>query len=78
MSESKKKTKLEALSYEQAVTELENIVKKLEDGNLTLEESLKLYEKGMKLSDICRKTLEEAELRIKTIQDGEEIKDEIQ
>ncbi len=76
MPESKKKEKPETLSYEQAMAELEKLVAKLENGNLTLEESLQLYEKGVHLSAICHRTLEEAELRIKTIQNDKETEDE--
>lgn len=72
MAESKKKQNAEDLSYEQAVSELEQLIEQLEDGKLSLEESLNLYERGVSLSAICHKKLNDAELRIKTIQDGKE------
>jgi exodeoxyribonuclease VII small subunit len=46
---------------------MEAIVKKLESGELPLEESLELFEQGMRLSAICRKRLEEAETRVETL-----------
>ncbi len=53
--------------FEAAITELESIVKKLEDGDLTLEQSLELYERGVTLSRYCHGRLEEAERRIEVL-----------
>jgi exodeoxyribonuclease VII small subunit len=50
----------EILSFERAIEELEKIVKTLEGGHDTLENSIALYERGMKLKKICEKKLEEA------------------
>ena len=50
--------------FEAAIAELESIVKKLEDGDLPLETSLKLYERGVQLSRFCHARLEEAERRL--------------
>ncbi|NBC26827.1 MAG: exodeoxyribonuclease VII small subunit [Bacteroidetes bacterium] len=55
-------------SFEEALTKLEAIVEKLDDEEVTLEESVKLYEEGLKLSKICSKTLESAELKIEEIE----------
>jgi exodeoxyribonuclease VII small subunit len=51
-------------SFEAGLQELELVVKQLESGELPLERALELFEKGMELSDACRKTLEEAETRV--------------
>lgn len=51
-------------SFETALNELEDIVKRLGSGELTLEESIKLFERGVVLSDYCNKKLEEAESKI--------------
>jgi exodeoxyribonuclease VII small subunit len=51
-------------SFEACLAELEAVVKELEGGDLPLERSLELFEKGMVLSDACRKQLEEAETRV--------------
>lgn len=51
-------------TYEEAVSRLEEIVSLLESGNLTLEESIKLFEEGTKLSAFCYKTLNIARLKV--------------
>jgi len=56
-----------ALSFEAGLDELEKVVKELEAGDLPLERSLELFEKGMRLSDTCRKQLEEAETRVEML-----------
>ncbi|WP_340103959.1 exodeoxyribonuclease VII small subunit [Rhodohalobacter sp. 8-1] len=61
-------TKEERPSFEEALTKLEAIVEKLDDEDITLEESVQLYEEGLKLSKICSKTLENAELKIEEIE----------
>jgi exodeoxyribonuclease VII small subunit len=53
--------------FETAIAELEVIVKKLEDGDLTLEQSLELYERGVGLSRYCHGRLEEAERRVEVL-----------
>lgn len=54
-------------SYEEAVTALEKIVAKLESGEASLDESLKLFEEGTKLAAYCQKALDTAEQKIRTI-----------
>jgi exodeoxyribonuclease VII small subunit len=54
-------------SFESCLDQLEKVVKELEGGDLQLERSLELFEKGMTLSEICRKQLEEAETRIEML-----------
>ena len=53
--------------FEGAIGELETIVKKLEEGDLPLEKSLELYERGVQLSRFCHTRLEEAEKRIEIL-----------
>ena len=53
--------------FEAAIAELETIVKKLEEGDLALEASLQLYERGVHLSRFCHARLEEAERRIEVL-----------
>ena len=53
--------------FEAGLQQLEAIVKELESGDLPLERALELFEKGMKLSETCRKQLEEAETRIEML-----------
>ena len=54
-------------TFESCLDELEKVVKELEAGDLPLERSLELFERGMNLSDVCRKQLEEAETRVETL-----------
>ena len=53
--------------FEAALTELDAIVKKLEDGDIPLEQSLQLFERGVQLSRFCHARLEEAERRIEIL-----------
>ena len=53
--------------FESALAELEALVKTLEDGQLTLEKSLELFERGIELSRFCHARLEEAERRIEIV-----------
>jgi exodeoxyribonuclease VII small subunit len=55
------------LPFESSLDELEKVVKELEAGDLPLERSLELFEKGMRLSEVCRKQLEEAETRVEML-----------
>lgn len=58
--------------FEEALLKLEEIVKKLEGGDLTLEESLKAFEEGIRLSGICARKLDEAERRVEILLKGEQ------
>lgn len=53
--------------FEAAIAELESVVKKLEEGDLPLEQSLALYERGVQLSRFCHARLEDAERRIEIL-----------
>jgi len=54
-------------SFEEKLAELESIVKALEEGDLPLERALELFERGMALSEQCRRQLEEAETRVEIL-----------
>lgn len=54
-------------SFEASLEELERIVKELEKGELPLEQSLALFENGMRLSAECKRQLEEAETRVEML-----------
>lgn len=58
---------MKAMTYEAAMQKLEQIVSRLESGEATLDESLKLFEEGAKLAAFCSKSLDEAEQKITTI-----------
>jgi exodeoxyribonuclease VII small subunit len=53
--------------FERKLTDLEAVVERLEQGDLPLEESVRLFEEGMKLSESCRQELEAAEGRIQIL-----------
>lgn len=55
------------LTFEEGLRELEAIVKEMEEGDLPLERALNLFERGNKLSETCRKQLEEAETRVEIL-----------
>ncbi len=69
----------EKKTFEGSVAELEKIVAQLEGGDVTLDESLTLFERGIKLSKSCQKMLDEAEKKVSilmTNDDGEIVKEE--
>jgi exodeoxyribonuclease VII small subunit len=61
--------------FEAAIAELESLVRKLEEGDLPLETSLKLYERGVHLSRFCHSRLEDAERRIEVLNERGELVD---
>ena len=60
--------------FESAIAELDTIVKRMEEGDLTLEKSMELYERGLQLSRFCHSTLEAAERRIEILNERGEVK----
>lgn len=62
----------ERLSFEEALKELESVVGTLEKEDITLEDSVTLYEKGIKLSAFCTEILENAELKIKEVNETQQ------
>ena len=67
MAKTDKKDKADSLSFEQAIDQLNQIVSRIEQGQVPLQESLDQYEKGMKLIQYCRGILQDAEKRIEEI-----------
>lgn len=61
----------EELPFEKALARLEEIVQRLEEGDLPLQEALALYEQGVALSRRCQDILDEAELRVSQLVEGE-------
>ena len=55
------------ISFEKAMAELEEVINKLEYGEVPLEDSIKLYERGAELKKICEAKLKEAEQKVKNI-----------
>lgn len=58
-------------SFEQALSELESLVAKMEQGELSLEESLKSFERGVELTRYCERTLTQAEQRVRILGGGD-------
>jgi exodeoxyribonuclease VII small subunit len=56
-------------NFEQQLTALESVVERLEKGELSLEDSVRLFEEGIKLAEACKKELEAAEGRIQLLVD---------
>jgi exodeoxyribonuclease VII small subunit len=67
---SAKSSAVETLSFESALAELEGIVKGLETGKTSLEESIEAYERGISLKKHCEKKLQEAQAKIEKITVG--------
>lgn len=67
-------------SFEESIKELEKIVLDLENGNNTLDESVKMFEDGMKMSKHCAKLLEDAEKKITIVleKNGELVEEEME
>jgi exodeoxyribonuclease VII small subunit len=65
--ETERNTMAKKMSFEEALDRLNDIVKRLEDGDVPLEESMKLYEEGMRLGTLCKGIVREAEERMKRL-----------
>ena len=64
----------EPVDFEQALAELEELVSRMESGTLSLEDSLKAFERGIKVTRDCQAALRAAELRVKALtQEGDEV-----
>lgn len=60
------------MTYEQAMARLEEIVTKLDDGSLPLDESIKLFEESTKFASFCNTSLEKAKLKITELSEKQE------
>lgn len=55
------------VNFEKAMAELEQLVSQMEDGDLSLDDSLQAFERGIKLTRQCQQALSQAELKVKTL-----------
>ncbi|MGL6188356.1 MAG: exodeoxyribonuclease VII small subunit [Holosporales bacterium] len=55
------------ISFEEALKELENLVRQLEEGKISLEQAVSAYERGMKLKNHCEEKLHQARMRVEQI-----------
>jgi exodeoxyribonuclease VII small subunit len=65
-------SEVEKLSFEEAFKELEDTVHQLEEGGLTLDESIALFERGMRLAEHCGQKLDDAELKVSQLVPSDE------
>ena len=63
------------VDFESTLKELENLVSKMEDGELSLDDSLKAFERGIELTRSCQSSLEKAELRIQMLTENDVLKE---
>ena len=63
---------LEKMTFEDAMKELENLVDSLDKGNVSLDEAIAAYDRGSQLKDHCQKKLNEAKMKVETIQSSTE------
>ena len=61
--------KIDNLTYEDAFDRLQKITELLENGNVSLDDSIKYYEQGILLKNFCEKKLKDAEMKIKNVLD---------
>ena len=66
---------LEDVSFESALAELEGLVEKMETGELSLEQSLAAFERGVRLTRHCQAALQAAELKVKVLTESGELED---
>ena len=64
---------LEKLSFEEAMRELEKLVDSLDKGEVSLDEAIAAYDRGAQLKDYCQKKLQEAKMKIETIQSSDNV-----
>lgn len=66
---------MQNISFEQAMIRLEEITVLIENGNISLDESVKLYEEGVKLTGICETLLDNAQLKLSKFKGGDKNED---
>ena len=64
---------LEKLTFEKAMKELEELVDSLDKGDVSLDEAIAAYDRGSQLKDYCEKKLQEAKMKVDTIQASDNI-----
>ena len=75
MSKKKEDSGAEDINFEAAMAELETLVAQMEDGDLSLDESLKAFERGVMLTRQCQQALSRAELRVQALTDANTLED---
>ena len=75
MSKTREPTSDDQLTFEEAMAELDELVSRMEDGELSLDDSLKAFERGVMLTRKCQEALSQAELRVKTLTDADTLEE---
>ena len=75
MSKTLDPTSDDELTFEEAMAELDELVSRMEDGELSLDDSLKAFERGVMLTRKCQEALSQAELRVKTLTDADTLEE---
>ena len=65
---------LEKLTFEEAMQELEKLVDSLDKGDVSLDEAIAAYDRGSQLKDFCQTKLQEAKMKVETIQTSNNVK----
>ena len=64
---------IQKLTFEEAMRELEKLVDGLDKGDISLDEAIAAYDRGSQLKDYCQKKLQEAKMKIETIQSSDNV-----
>ena len=75
MSKTIDPTSDDKLTFEEAMAELNELVSRMEDGELSLDDSLKAFERGVMLTRKCQEALSQAELRVKALTDADTLEE---
>lgn len=75
MSKTIDPTSDDELTFEEAMAELDELVSRMENGELSLDDSLKAFERGVMLTRKCQEALSQAELRVKTLTDADTLEE---
>ena len=59
---------IDTMTFEEAMNELEKLVESLDKGDISLDQAISAYDKGSQLKDLCQKKLNEAKMKVETIQ----------
>ena len=62
---------IDTMTFEEAMNELEKLVESLDKGDISLDQAISAYDKGSKLKDLCQKKLNEAKMKVETIQSSD-------
>ena len=75
MSNNKESANAESVNFEDAMAELEKLVAQMEEGDLSLDESLQAFERGVMLTRQCQQALSQAELRVQALTETDTLVD---